>query len=275
MSKDILFLPSVIWQRWLPVLFGFSLWLMIALVWPSEDGFVPVVLQWFNVVLLSGISIVVFTYAFRGFFSPYEERAGSYLRTKLVTAMVLMVLVPSVVLQITANQVIEKGMDVWFDVRVDTLLDKAMNLAQGFYARVEADMAASLEQVNADNEALIEAASLPLGSMGLSRYLNTMLKQYQWTRLELLDADARVMAAAQRAFQGQSWDSFKTQPLSEMGKSSIVLGHFTLEHQVRDDGEYVMGYLPLYTHRNFVALLRAETRLPDDVMFSARSIETD
>ncbi|MDQ6989222.1 MAG: ATP-binding protein, partial [Mariprofundaceae bacterium] len=51
--------------------------------------------------------------------------------------------------------------------------------------------------------------------------------------------------------------------------------HFTLEHQVRDNGEYVMGYLPLYTHRNFVALLRAETRLPDDVMFSARSIETD
>ncbi len=262
-------------RRWLPLGVAFLLLLLTALMWPDNDYFVPIALHWMNIVLLLGVSLALFIFVFRSFNQQQHIRTGSYLRTKLVTAMVLMVLVPAVVLQITANQVIEKGMDVWFDVRVDTLLDKAMNLAQVFYARVESDMATSLEAVAANDEALLEAATLPLGSMGLSHYLNTLLGQHQWTKVETFDVSGRVTAVAQRAFQGQSLNSFKTRHLSETGKVSIALGHYTIEHETRDDGEYMVGYLPLYTHRRFEMLLRAEVQLPEGVVSSARSIETD
>jgi two-component system nitrogen regulation sensor histidine kinase NtrY len=261
--------------RWLPFILVFCLILTIVFVWPSTDSFGPVFLNWVSISLLTALAVGVFIFGVRKFNTEEAKHAGSNLRIKLVTAMVMMVLLPSLILQVTANQVIDKGFDVWFDVKVDSLLDEAMNLAQGFYADIESDMELSLAQIARDDSLADKIVSIPLGDMLISQHLSEILNQYAWHKVELFDASERILAVSQRDFQGQQLSDLRTRPISETGKLSVALGRHTIEHEVRESGEYVVGYLPLLAQRQLVALLRAEVKLPSDITASARSIEAD
>ena len=260
---------------WVPFVVAILLFTVGILSWPSHDQFGSVYLNWLTVFLFFVLAIVFFLVGIYRLKSTKEEHAGSYLRTKLVAAMVLMVLIPSLLLQLTANQVIDKGLDVWFDVRVDTLLDKAMSLAQGFYSGAESDMELSLSQVAQDDDFPLEIVTQPLGTMLISQHLSKLIDQYGWHKVELFDVSERLIAVASKQVAGQQFSDLKIRDLSDMARLSKVLGRQAVEHEVRKNGEYVMGYLPLYMQQRFVALLRAEIRLPDDVTLSARSIEAD
>lgn len=262
---------------WLPFVLAAGLVVLALVIWPSASQFGPVFLNWINITLLLTLALALFSYGLYRIKAKKNRQVASHLRARLVTAMVLMVLVPSLVLQVTANQVIEKGMDVWFDVRVDTLLDKAMKLAQSFYADIESGMELSLKQVARDNDFPIEMMTQPLGTMVISQYLTGLVRQHGWHKAELFDVSERVIAVAQveARGRGQRFSDLKTLALSDTGKLSIALGKQSIEHDVRDDGEYVVGFLPLYNQQRLIALLRAEVRLADDVTISARGIEAD
>ncbi|HIP07256.1 MAG TPA: HAMP domain-containing protein [Mariprofundaceae bacterium] len=259
--------------RFLPFAVVILLAALIFYVWPSEDQYGPVYLNWINIGLLLLVAFIAFVFGIRSF-STRQESAGLNLRTKLITVMVLMVLLPSAILQITANQVITKGLDVWFDVRVDTLLDKAMNLAQGFYADLESDMELSLKQVISD-DSFPDLAPTPLGSMVLNQYMEQLLTKHGWDRLELFDASERLVATVQGVRPGSSLDNLKTLPVSDAGRLSIALGRYTIDHHTHKDSEYVVGYLPLFSQRRLIGLFRAEVELPPEITASARSIEAD
>ncbi|MBN4060603.1 HAMP domain-containing protein [bacterium AH-315-I20] len=261
------------WLRFLPFMVVLLLAVLAYYVWPSKDHFGPIYLSWINVGLLFSLALVALIFGVKNF-STHQQSAGLNLRTKLVTIMVLMVLLPSAILQITANQVITKGLDVWFDVRVDSLLDKAMSLAQGFYADIESDMELSLKQVIADDN-FPDLEPTPLGSLVLNQYMEQLLTKYAWEKLELFDASERLVATVQGVHKGSRFHSLETQPLSDAGRLSIALGRYTIDHSVREDGEYVVGYLPLFSQRRFIGLFRAEVALPEEVTASARSIEAD
>ncbi|MDQ7004491.1 MAG: HAMP domain-containing protein [Ghiorsea sp.] len=259
--------------RFLPFVVVCLLALVIYYVWPSQDHFGPVYLSWMNVGLLFSLALIAFVFGVRGF-STHQQSAGLNLRTKLVTIMVLMVLLPSAILQITANQVITKGLDVWFDVRVDNLLDKAMSLAQGFYADIESNMELSLKQVIADDN-FPDLEPTPLASLVLNQYMEQLLNKYGWEKLELFDASERLIATVQGVHQGSKFHSLETEILSDAGRLSVALGRYVVDHSVREDGEYVVGYLPLFSQRRFIGLFRAEVALPEEITASARSIEAD
>ncbi|MDX8387629.1 MAG: ATP-binding protein [Ghiorsea sp.] len=259
----------------LPFALSGALFVVVILVWPSDDQFGPVFLNWLNIILFLTLALVLLFMGIYGLRVEKGRQVGSHLRSKLITAMVLMVLVPSFVLQVTANQVIEKGMDVWFDVRVDTLLDKAMNLAQGFYAGIESEMELSLAQVARDDDFPVEISTQALGTMVISQHLSRLLAQHGWHKAELFDISERVIAVSQRDIGGQHLSDLRTRDLSDTGKLSIALGKQSVEHDIRDNDEYVVGYLPLFNQQRLVALLRAEVKLPDDITDSARSIEAD
>ncbi len=256
----------------LPFMGAIFLCVLIYFVWPSTEHFGPTYLNWINVGLLSLLLISLLIFSVRHFQS--SRKSSFNLRAKLVVAMVLMVLLPSLVFQVSANQIINKGFDVWFDVRVDTLLDKAMSLAQGFYADIEEDMELSLKQVIESHD-FPELKPTPLGSLVLNQYMEKLLNKYGWGKLELFDASERLIATAQKAAQNQGLDDLKTQPVSDAGRLSIALGRYTIDHDIRDDGEYVIGYLPLFAQRRLVGLFRAEVALPAEITASARSIEAD
>jgi len=259
----------------LPFVFASFLMVLVVVLWPSHEQFGPVYLNWLNVALFALLALFFFFYGIVKLRVEEKGRASSSLRTKLIIAMVLMVLIPTSLLQVTANQVIEKGMDVWFDLRVDTLLDKAMKLAQGFYADIENDMELSLTQIKNDDNFPLEIISQPLGNMVVSQHLNKLLEQYGWEKAELFSLSERLIAFAQKKITGEELSDLSTRALSDVGKLTIALGRPTVEHETRDDGEFVVGYLPLYNQQRFVALLRAEIKLPEDITQSARSIEAD
>ena len=261
-------------MRFSPFALVLLLLIVIYYVWPSADHFGPTYLNWINVGLLSLLTMMIFSFGIYNFKRGKQESAGFSLRTKLVTAMVLMVLLPSLILQVTANQVINKGFDVWFDVRVDTLLDKAMKLAQGFYEDVESEMELSLSQVVSEHD-FPTLDPTPLGSLVLNQYMEKLLHKYAWDRLELFDASQRLVATAERIQSNQTFGNVETHPISDAGRLSIALGRYTIDHETRQDGEYVIGYLPLLAQRRLVGLFRAEVRLPADITTTARSIESD
>jgi len=270
--------PSQDWSFYVIRMSPFALVLLllgvIAYVWPSADHFGPTYLNWINIGLLSLLTMMVFVFGVYNFKRSREESAGFNLRAKLVAAMVLMVLLPSLILQVTANQVINKGFDVWFDVRVDALLDKAMKLAQGFYEDVESEMEFSLGQVISEHD-FPTLEPTPLGSLVLNQYMEKLLHKYAWDRLELFDASERLVATVERVHSNSSFGNMKTRPVSDAGHLSIALGRYTIDHEIRQDGEYVIGYLPIFTQRRLVGLFRAEVRLPADITATARSIESD
>ncbi len=57
------------------------------------------------------------------------------LKIRLVTAFVILTLVPTIVLFMVATQFISTSMDYWFSIQLEKSLKKALEVGQGFYAK--------------------------------------------------------------------------------------------------------------------------------------------
>lgn len=257
--------------RWLPLGLAISLWALALALWPREATEESMLLVWMNVSFLIIISLALLNYGIRLIRLKEERRPGSRLRAKLVIALVGMLLIPTLVIQIAANQMVEKGMNVWFDVRIDTLLDQALNLAQGFYARVEVDLKQGLVSASGDDVLLNNLAALPLSFNTLNTHLYSVLVREGWQNVQIFDLNERLVAGA----QAQGLTALDGITLGESARLALTLGHISTEFVSREDEEVVVGYAPLRVHQATVGLLRAEVRMPEGVVQNARSIEQD
>lgn len=74
----------------------------------------------------------------RNFINLYIEKRqkiiGSKFRTKLVFAFVGLTLIPSILLFILSNQLINNSIDKWFSLEVQRPIDDSMNIAKTFYS---------------------------------------------------------------------------------------------------------------------------------------------
>ena len=122
-------------MRLIPLIMSLALLTITVMLWPTAEG-ESALLAWVNVGLMLILALLLIQYGVKLVRERREPPPGSRLRAKLVIALVGMLLIPAMVIQIAANQMVERGMDVWFDVRVDTLLYRALNLAQCFSERV-------------------------------------------------------------------------------------------------------------------------------------------
>ncbi len=255
--------------RLLPLLMASGMLALTLFVWPDEAADAGL-LAWVNIALLLGLSLLLIRYGIRLLRERSEPPPGSRLRAKLVIALVGMLLVPSMVIQIVASQMVERGMDVWFDVRVDTLLDRALNLAQGFYARVESDMKRSMLEYLSD-AALLAAVEGRLDYRLLNARLNDIRMHEGWQKLQLFDINERLIAVS----QADELSTFQAAPLSENARLSMRLGRMATELVSGKDGEMAIGYAPLVGATSVEGLLRVEVKLPPGVIQNARSVEAD
>ncbi len=257
--------------RYLPLIMASALWATIALLWPgntaSEDSFIA----WANITLLTILSLVLLNYGLRILRERAERRAGSMLRAKLVIALVSMLLIPTAILQVAANQMVERGMDVWFDVRVDTLLDQALNLAQGFYARVDTDLKQGLNSAMNDRELLNYVSALPLSYGLLNNHLQEILLHEGWQSIQIFDLNERLVANVK--LEGLS--GFEVEALEEEARSALTLGLISTRFVSREGEEMGVGYAPLRAHQNIIGILRAQVKLPESVVQNARAVEAD
>jgi len=196
-------------------------------------------------------------------------RSGLRLRVKLVLALVCMLLVPGMTLQITANQLVDRALSVWFDVRVDTLLDRALNLAQGFYTRVEHDLQQKMESYSHDLR-LVDIAREPIDYVRLNIQLSHVLAYEGWQRLQLFDLNGRQLAGVKES-------GLKVAPvvLGDDAKLALSLVRVVSHYTSFEGHDIAVAYVPLQDASGMIGLLRAEVRLPSGVVTSAREIESD
>ncbi|MDX8397620.1 MAG: ATP-binding protein [Mariprofundaceae bacterium] len=261
-----------IWLRILPFTLSLLIWILIFSLWPSSQiSQTTPTLAWLNIALLSILSILLFAYAIKLSWQRSEPRPGSRLRAKLVIGLVSMLLIPAGALQITANQMVEKGMDVWFDVRVDTLLDRALNLAQGFYARIDHDLQQNLNHHIQDDALLNHIAGLPLSYSLLNSQMTSILNQEGWQSLQLYDRNERMIAAVQH----EGLSTLNSEALTEQARLAFTLGQTRTELKNKNNAEILVAYAPIIIHQNTIALLRAEMQLPAGLVQHARAVEAD
>jgi len=257
-------------MRLLPLGTAIALLALAVNLWPSGDEGGGVV-AWMNILLLLGLALVMTFYGLRVLREREEPRAGSRLRAKLVIALVGMLLVPSMIIQLAANQMVERGMDVWFDMRVDTLLDRALDLAQGFYSRVETDMKQRL--IDYMNDAVLVAAVS--GATQDYSLVNARLAEIRdregWQEIQLFDVNERMIAGVQAG----GLSALRARPLTEAARLATTLGRVVAELDSKGGGEVVVGYAPLSGPQGLVGLLRVEAQLAEGVMHSARAVESD
>jgi len=258
-------------MRFLPVLMSILLMFGVGILWPRGSGEdASSLLTWVNIILMLILAGLSMQYGLRLLRQRSEPRPGSRLRAKLVMALVGMLMVPSMIIQITASQMVERGLNVWFDVRVDTLLDRALNLARGFYGRVEGDLKQGMiAYVN--DAVLVDAMEPPVDYSGLNARLAEIQSKEGWQRLQLFDTNDRLVAGVQES----GLEALEAEPLDENAKLAITLGRVVTGLFTVRGREVVVGYLPLHGRQGIVGLLRAEITLPPGVVQSARSVETD
>jgi len=257
--------------RFLPLIMTAALWGTIVLLWPGGTASEDSVIAWLNITLLTILSLVLLNYGIRILREPGERRAGSRLRAKLVIALVSMLMIPTGILQITANQMVERGMDVWFDVRVDTLLDQALNLAQDFYARIDSELKHGLTTAMNDGELINYVATLPVSYSLLNSYLADMVVHEGWQSIQIFDLNERLVANV--VAEGVS--GIISESLDEDAKPALTLGLITTRVVIRENEELLVGYAPLRAHQNIVGVLRAQVKLPLGLVQNARAVEAD
>jgi len=257
--------------RFLPLFMTGALWATIFILWPSGTVSEDSVIAWVNISLLTILSVVLLNYGIRILQQPKEIRAGSRLRAKLVIALVSMLLLPTAILQIAANQMVERGMDVWFDVRVDTLLDQALTLAQGFYARIDSELKHGLSSAMNDGELLNDVAALPVSYSLLNSHLSEIAAHEGWQSVQIFDLNERLIANV--VADGVS--GVVSESLDEDAKPALTLGLITTRVVNREGEEMVVGYAPLRAHQSIVGVLRAQVKLPSGLVQNARAVETD
>ncbi len=258
-------------MRMLPLLMSIMLWLVIFALWPDQRPSETSFIVWINITLLVILSAALLNYGIRLLREQKERRAGSRLRAKLVIALVSMLLIPTSILQVAANQMVERGMDVWFDVRVDTLLDRALNLAQGFYARIDSDLKQGLITSMSDAELLSYVATLPVSYRLLNARMTTMMQHEGWQSIQIFDLNERLVAYV----QSEGLSGLESEALEEEAKSALTLGLVSTKLLIRNNEEIAVGYAPLRIQQNIVGVLRAEIVLPADIVKNARAVEAD
>ena len=256
-------------MKLVPLIMAAVLMTITVFLWPAKevDGGL---LAWINVSLMLVVSLLLLQYGIRLLRERAEPAPGSRLRAKLVIGLVGMLLVPTVVIQLAANQMVERGMDVWFDVRVDTLLDRALSLAQGFYERVETDMKRGMVNYISD-ATLIAAVRGNLDYRAINTHLAEIRAIEGWQKVELFDLNERLVGGVQEG----ELSALQAAPLSDAARLSMRLGRVATELVARKDGEVAVAYGPLIGPTSVVGLLRVEMILPAGVIQNARAVESD
>ncbi|MDQ6961170.1 MAG: ATP-binding protein [Mariprofundaceae bacterium] len=264
MSRRIIYL--------LPMALSGIIFILVAFLWPQSNQFqvhnISIWSAWVSITLLIILAVTLLYYGIY-LFQANKQRSGSRLRAKLVMALICMLLIPGMTLQITANQLVDRALSAWFDVRVDTLLDRALNLAQGFYNRIEHDLQQKLESYSHDLR-LIDIAQTPIDYVRLNVQLSHIMAYEDWQRLQLFDLNGRQLGGVKES-------GLKVQPV-ELGndaKLALSLVQAVTHYTSFEGDDIAVAYVPLQSTSGVIGLLRAEVHLPKEVVSSAREVEGD
>lgn len=142
------------------------------------------------VVSLAGIALLVLLIALNLYrlIAQYRKgRLGSRLTLRLLGMFVLLTVIPLSVLYVFSIQMLNKGIDSWFDVKVEEALDDALLLGRTALDSMKDDMVKKTHAIARELE------PIPYKDVGL---LNDLRDEYEVAELTVFGADGRIIASS-------------------------------------------------------------------------------
>ncbi len=258
--------------HYLPLALSAMLVLLVVLLWPTGQTWGALIaLRWLNIGLLGIAALALMGYGIRNLRGKKSRRTASSLRLKLVMALVTMLLLPAILLQGTASYVVNRGLDDWFDIKVESLLNRAITLGRGFYQRIDRELRQGLlETVNDASLRDHLVLSSPFASSDLFSYATASMQHHDWDSMQIFDFNEQSLVSVAR-----NGLTLKADRMSDRVRLSLSLGKITIEPHTEKGREYLVGYAPVIIHQKLVAVVRATVAIPDGLMADARSVEKD
>mgnify|MGYP001819377288 CR=1 FL=1 len=166
-----------------------------------------------------------------------KQAAGAKLTTRLVVMFVLMSVVPVSVVYYFSLQFLQRGIDSWFDVRIEQALEDALDLSR-------AALDVRLRDVLRLTERMAEEVSdSPPATLSLNIY--DIRVRSGAAELTLLGSDGRIIASS----TAEITDIVPNQPGSAMLQAMRDSGNYIGLDPVGDSGLYARALVPVQSAR--------------------------
>jgi len=150
------------------------------------------------------------------FVEQYRARVmGTRLTLRLMLMFVVLAVLPVSVVFFFSIQTLNRGIDNWFDVRIERALDDALLLGRTALDALKLDLVKNTQEMAAELEMLPVREKLVPGRSELS-LLSLLREQYNITELTLFSQDGRIIASVSEA-------NFETGSLVPSRPSDTVL----------------------------------------------------
>jgi nitrogen fixation/metabolism regulation signal transduction histidine kinase len=133
------------------------------------------------------------------FVEQYRARVmGTRLTLRLLTMFVMLAVLPVSVVFLFSIQTLNRGIDNWFDVRIERALDDALLLGRTALDALKQDLVKNTQEIAVELETL-PAQQKPGGLRPELSLLNALREQYNVTELTLFAQDGRIIASVSEA----------------------------------------------------------------------------
>ena len=147
---------------------------------------------WIIVATVVGISILLMLVLvnFIVLFRQYRRgEIGSKLSLRLISVFLLLNFLPLLMVYFFAVQFLNKGIDSWFDVRVEQAIDDAVLLGETSLEAIKQDMIKEMSQHTEAIENIFSPAEL-------TRALNEIAEKSDYSQVTLLSNNGQILAAS-------------------------------------------------------------------------------
>jgi nitrogen fixation/metabolism regulation signal transduction histidine kinase len=157
--------------------------------------------QWYSWLLLAnvvGIVLLLALILLNVFHLVDQYRArvlGTRLTLRLVIMFVLLSVLPVFVVFVFSVHTINRGLDTWFDVKIEQALDDALLLGRTALDALKQDLVKSSQDMAAELESIAPARRGTLDRSAVAA-LNNLREQRNATELTLFGADGRILASS-------------------------------------------------------------------------------
>lgn len=120
----------------------------------------------------------------------YRQRViGSRLMVRFVILFIILTIIPISVVYYFSAQFLAKGIDSWFDDKIEQALDDALLLGQGF---LEASKQSLIDDALADAQRISRATS----NINIVRLLDQIRQKHNYAELALFESNGRAIASS-------------------------------------------------------------------------------
>ena len=147
---------------------------------------------WIIVATVVGISVLLLLVFinFAVLFRQYRRgEIGSKLSLRLISVFLLLNLLPLLMVYFFAVQFLNKGIDSWFDVRVEQAIDDAVLLGETSLEAIKQDM---IKEMSQHTESIRNIFS----AVDLSRRLNEIAERFDYSQVTLLSNNGQILASS-------------------------------------------------------------------------------